>query len=375
MRSLAIARNIFCGMLVTAAPISAGVIAPSAPVNVYAVAISQARTLLQKDLGYVPGASIAVAVDGRVVWSEGFGYADLATKRPVTTETRFRIASISKPLTSVGLMRLVERGQLDLDAPIQTYVPTFPVPKEGTITTRLAAGHLAGIRHYKGRETRSNHAYPNVTAGLEIFAHDPLLSSPGARFHYSSYGWDLISAAMEGASHREFLDYMQREVFDPLHLTHTGPNRAGVEDPALTHFYDHSLSGRYVPAPDIDVSYKWAGGGFVSTPEDLVRFGSVLLRPGFLKPESLSALFTSQKTRAGKPTNYGIGWFIGRAGKSGPTYFHTGGIIGSTTILLIRPHSRVVVALVCNVTNSSIIQEAFPIADLFAIPPAPAHAG
>ena len=111
-------------------------------------AIARAREIVATKLApAVPGLSVAVGVDGAIVWSEGFGYADLAAKKPVTRDTRFRIGSISKSIAAAGLMLLVERGQLDLDAPVQKYVPDFPVKKEGVITTRLLAGHLAGIRH------------------------------------------------------------------------------------------------------------------------------------------------------------------------------------------------------------------------------------
>src|SRR5262245_60404762 len=108
-------------------------------------AISHARALVRDQMApKVPGMSVAIGIDGVVVWSEGFGFKDLAEKIPVSSSTKFRIGSVSKSLTSAGLALLAERGKLDLDAPIQTYVPDFP-QKDGTITTRLLGGHLAGI--------------------------------------------------------------------------------------------------------------------------------------------------------------------------------------------------------------------------------------
>src|SRR5208283_5675830 len=99
----------------------------------------------------IPGISMTVAVDGKIVYSEGFGYADLEERVPVWPTTKFRIGSISKPLTAVGLMELVQGGKVDLDAPVQKYVPTFP-DKGAVITVRMVAGHLGGIRHYQGEE-------------------------------------------------------------------------------------------------------------------------------------------------------------------------------------------------------------------------------
>src|SRR5213075_3113667 len=146
----------------------------------------------------IPGFALAVAVDGRIVWSEAFGYANLATKRPTTPTTQFRIGSVSKPLTADAVAQLYEAGKLDLDAPVQRYVPTFP-DKGAPITTRLLGGHLAGIRHYQGDEFTLNKPFPNVTAGLSIFQNDSLVAPPGTRFSYSTYGFNLVSAVVEGA--------------------------------------------------------------------------------------------------------------------------------------------------------------------------------
>jgi serine beta-lactamase-like protein LACTB, mitochondrial len=110
-------------------------------------AVKEARARVLEDfVPKVPGLAAAAGLDGKLIWSEGFGLADLQAKKPVSTETLFRIGSISKPVTAAGLMRLVERGQLDLDADIHRYVPDFP-DKGQVITTRELAGHLAGIRH------------------------------------------------------------------------------------------------------------------------------------------------------------------------------------------------------------------------------------
>src|SRR6266849_3757702 len=160
----------------------------------YRTAIDAARRLVCDSLApRIPGLQVAVAVDGKLVWSAAFGYADLARHAWVTRTTMFRIGSVSKPLTAVALAQLVEQGTLDLDAPVQRYVPSFP-EKPCPVTTRELAGHLAGIRHYQGDEFLSNTPYPSVTAGLAIFERDSLLFEPGTRFSYSSYGFNLISA-------------------------------------------------------------------------------------------------------------------------------------------------------------------------------------
>ncbi|MGW8283054.1 MAG: serine hydrolase domain-containing protein, partial [Gemmatimonadota bacterium] len=157
-----------------------------------APAVEYARAILEmmRTERGVPGLSAAVGIDGRIVFAEGFGWADLENRSPATAATKFRIGSVSKPLTAAAIGILVERGKLDLDTAVQAYVPDFP-DKRWPVTSRLVAGHLAGIRHYDGEEFLSTRRYETVSEGLEIFADDPLLFEPGERFQYSSYGWNL----------------------------------------------------------------------------------------------------------------------------------------------------------------------------------------
>ncbi|HJS42020.1 MAG TPA: serine hydrolase domain-containing protein [Gemmatimonadales bacterium] len=301
----------------------------------------------------IPGFALAVAVDGKLVWSEAFGYADLEAKRPTTTLTQFRIGSVSKPLTAAAVGRLYEAGRLDLDAPVQRYVPAFP-EKGAPITTRLLGGHLAGVRHYQGDEFNLNRRFPTVTAGLSLFQNDPLVAPPRTRFLYSSYGFNLISAVVEGASGEQFLAYMSRQVFTPLGMTHTAADKNDSLIPDRTRFYERTESGRFVPAPTVDNSYKWAGGGFLSTAEDLVKFGSAHLSPGYLQAATLELLFTPQRTTSGEVTGYGIGWSIGTDTLGHRYVSHGGGSHGGTTAFGVDRDSRVVIALVTNLSDAQL---------------------
>lgn len=330
---------------------------PAAPPPVaqrWAAAAARAHAIACEKLApTIPGFAIAVAVDGQIVWSEAFGYADLEAQRAATPATQFRIGSVSKPLTAAAIAQLFETGTLDLDAPVQRYVPTFP-EKGAPVTTRLVAGHLAGIRHYQGDEFTLNRRFPTVTAALSIFKDDSLLSPPGARFSYSSYGFNLLSAVVEGASREEFLAYMSRHVFKPLRMTATAPDRNDSLIPNRTRFYDRRADGGggYSLSQTVDNSYKWAGGGFLSTAEDLVRFGSALLGPGFLKGATLEVLFTPQHTTAGETTPYGIGWFVAKDSLGHRYVYHGGGSVGGTTAFGVDRDSRVVFALVTNLSGA-----------------------
>lgn len=325
---------------------------PAQAVQPYAEARAHARKIGNELLARgIPGLALAVAVNGRLVYAEGFGYADLEERVPAWPTTKFRIGSTSKPLTAVALMQLVEQGKVDLDAPVQKYVPSFP-DKGAKITPRLLAGHLAGIRHYKDDEFLIAKHYDSVLEGLKIFQDDPLVAAPGTKFSYSSYGFNLLSAVIQSAAGENFISYMQEHVFTPLGLVDTlaDQNRPIVEQ--RSRFYEREKDGTLDNAPYVDNSYKWAGGGFLSTAEDLVRFGSALLRPGFLKPESLRLLFTSQKTVSGQETGYGMGWFVGKSQSGQPIYQHAGGSVGGTSQLIIYPDSGLVVALVTDLGDA-----------------------
>lgn len=297
----------------------------------------------------VPGLAVSIAVGDQLVYSKGFGYADLEQMVPVDpAKTKFRIASISKTLTADALMHLVEAGKIDLDAEVQTYVPSFP-KKRWPVTVRQVAGHIGGIRHYRGDEFLMSEHFDNVSQGLKIFEEDTLLFQPGEKYSYSSYGYNLISAVIEGASGMDYLTFMQSNVLSKLGLENTVPDLIYDIIPNRGRYYQ-MIDNKLINAYFVDNSYKWAGGGYLSTTEDLIKFALAHKQPGYLKASSLTELTTSQKTNDGKETNYGIGWF-NRTDKNGNNYIgHSGGAIGGSSLFLIYPEHNITLAVT---TNSS----------------------
>ncbi|KAL6075046.1 LACTB protein [Balamuthia mandrillaris] len=272
---------------------------------------------------------------------------------------------------------------------------------EKEITTRRVAGHIGGIRHYKDRaEFESAKHYENVSDALAIFQKDPLDCLPGEKYHYSTYGWNLISAVVEAASGEDFLTFMQNNVFDVLGMNHTQPEYHDPILPNRTRYYVRdNTTGRLRNAPYVDNSNKWAGGGFIATAEDVAKFGNALLAGEILKFSTVSLLFKPQvavprSTKAKKfkkgpirDMGYGIGFFS-MDGKSvnghktnkqaeetfaafveaeankknipGETYtrisqdhiiFHTGGAVGGSSVLTILPEEGIVVAIITNLEN------------------------
>ncbi|MBM42219.1 MAG: D-alanyl-D-alanine carboxypeptidase [Acidobacteria bacterium] len=319
----------------------------------YASVVEEARRLViadQAERGY-PGIAIAVSVDGETVWSEGFGYADLEHRVPMWPSAKFRVGSISKSMTAAAAATLVEAGRLDLDVPIQRYVPSFP-EKAHPITARQLGGHLGGIRHYKGDENLINEQYDTVSEALLIFAADPLEHPPGSEFLYTSHGFNLLSAVVEGAAGEDFLTYMRHAVFRPLGMGDTVADHVAPIIAGRTSYYVRDDAGQVVNAPWVNNSYKWAGGGFLSTTEDVLRFANAHLGDEYLSREARRLLFAEQRNAAGEGTGYGLGWFVDTGDDGRRLLFHAGGSIGGTSLMIMQPETGVVVVGLINLSGA-----------------------
>jgi len=324
----------------------------------------------------IPGLSIAVGHHGQQVWLEAFGVSDLAQGTPLTTSSVFPLGSTSKALTSLALGKLVEEKKLDLDAPIQTYVPYFP-QKQHRITARLLAGHLSGLRDYdmQAGEYHNTRVFSSVREAVGVFQDSPLLFEPGTKHAYSAYNFVLLSAAIEGASGEDFLTFMKTRVFTPLGLTRTGLDRRPAEMPGLVTCYLAGFGGVPVPTNPLNVSNKWAAGGFVSTPSELVRVGNALLRGEIVRPETFALLTTPQKLKNGEDSgaHYGLGWRSGKeklpvSGREVQAVHHGGTAHGAMSFFVLFPEHGLVVSLHTNLLVqpfTDFSKEAFYIADLF----------
>jgi serine beta-lactamase-like protein LACTB, mitochondrial len=313
----------------------------------YRQAIRADRTLLRrlKEGLHAPGLSLTVAAGGKIVWSVSCGYADVKSRRPVTARTRFRIGSVSKTLTATVLADYAESGRVDLDAAVDRYVD-FP-SHSGAITLRRVAGHLAGIRHYESQaEAVNRRHFASVTATLALFAGDPLVAEPGSRFSYSSYGYDVIGAALERVSGSDFPSLVREAVLAPAHLRET--TLATAPRAARATFYELKDSGGVRVAPPIDLSDRLPAGGFLSTAEDLARFGIALTDGTLVGKETAAMMFRSQRTTAGEETGYGLGFEV-HPSPFGLFVGHTGAVAGGTAALAIHVKTGTGLALTTNV--------------------------
>ncbi len=311
---------------------------------------ARAQALTEKALveGRLPGLQAAVLVRGEIVFSAALGQCNLEHAVATTPATRMRIGSITKTFTASLLALLVEEETLDLDVPVRTYVPGFPA-KSHPMTLRQLAGHLSGMPHYQPAEFVNRRHYASVTEALEKFRDRELLFPPGERFEYSSFGWNLVGAAIEGAAGKPFLELLQERVLRPLDLHDTLPDRA---TPLVAHraqAYVTTSTG-HLNTPAIDQSDAWPSAGLLSSAEDLVRFAHAMWQ-GRLVPRSTTERFaTAMQTDSGESTGYGIGWqdqdLAGHRFKG-----HGGSHVGATADLWYQPEQGVAIALITN-TNS-----------------------
>lgn len=301
-----------------------------------------------------PGLSIAVVDDLQVAYQRGYGRADVENDVPATPESVYRLASISKMLTAVAVLQLVESGKLDLAAPIQTYVPEFP-RKEWPLSAEHLLKHQGGIRHYRGREAESAEHYDRVRDALCVFQDDPLLFAPGEKFSYTTYGYNLLGAAVEGASGQDYVSYVRLRIAEPAGMKSLRPDHPGEIIP-------HRAAGyRRGPPPDralqndvaVDVSNKIPGGGWCSTPGDLARFAIALVDERLVSHATLERMWTPQPTAGGEPTLAGFGCFVQGEGDD-RRVSHSGGQPKVSTLLVIWPRRRQAVALMCNLRGAEL---------------------
>ncbi len=317
----------------------------------------------ERDRQGIPGLSVALAV-GEVVWTEGFGLADLENNVPANGETVYRLASVSKPITALAVLQLAERGKLDLDAPVQDYVPEFP-EKPWPITSRQLLAHLGGIRHYRGDEIQSTKQYRSVIDGLAIFQDDDLLHEPGSAYSYTTYGYNLLGAVIEGASGENYVEYVQANIFEPAGMTQIFVDEVAAIIPGRAQGYVKGRNGELRNSNLADTSYKIPGGGWCSTAEDLVKFAQAVQSHQFVNAETCESMFTRQKTTSGDKIAYGLGWRI--ADRNGVREVsHSGAQQRVATLLYLRPDDRrgVAVALMANLERSQLSDLARTIADL-----------
>jgi CubicO group peptidase (beta-lactamase class C family) len=334
-------------------------------------AVERGRQIMRAGLAEqnLPGLSVAVGADAEIVWAEGFGWANLENREPVTPATPFRIGTASTVLTSAAVGLLLEKDRLSLDEKIQKYVPEFP-ESQWPVTLRQLMGHLAGVRTDGGDEGPlfSRHCQRPVEA-LPVFTGRPLLFEPGTQYRYSSYGWIVVSAAIEAAADEPLFTFMRKQIFEPLGMADTRADFATAR--ATSYFPRFAAEPRYGLHLMREIDYSCYAGSsvFQSTPSDLVRFGLAISNGRLLQPATVQLLQTPQRLTSGQETGYGLGWdleAVTLSGEPAHSVGHDGAALGGTVAsLLTFPERGLVVAVTSNISYAGTFSLASEIAQAF----------
>jgi len=299
----------------------------------------------QMALDKVPGLSVGFIKDD-FIWVQGFGYSDLENRVPAKPESAYRLASVTKTMTAVAVLQLVEAGKIDLDAEVQTYVPSFP-KKKWPVTVRHLLGHLGGISHYRNHDVEGRiKVHMNTQDALAVFQDFDLVAQPGTRYNYSSYGYNLLGAVIEGASGMPYGDCIKKHIFEPLSMENSRMDSPEDLIPNRVEGY-RLIRGEVKNSEFVDISSRFAAGGTRSTVVDLLKYARGIMEGKLLKEETWSKMFTSMATQAGFLTGYGMGWNV-RPLRGHFQVSHGGGQPETTTYLLILPREKFAAALGAN---------------------------
>ncbi|MFN7996439.1 MAG: serine hydrolase [Bryobacteraceae bacterium] len=334
-----------------------------APRHDYAAIAAALEPFIQQELAaqQLPAISIALVDGDEIVWARGFGYAGPDAKTPATADTIYRVGSVSKLFTDIGIMQLVERGELSLDAPVTEYLPGFHPhnPFGRPITLRELMSHRSGLV----REPAVGHYFdptgPSVAATVESLNPTTLVYEPGTHTKYSNAGITVAGYFLEKRSGRPYAQYLKSAVLEPMGLHHSAfePEPDLVRNLAKASVWTYD--GRVFEAPTFQLGIGPAGCLYTSV-LDLGRFLSVLFARGrssegqVLKPETLEQMWQPQFAKAGQKGGFGIGFHVSDF-EGHRLVGHGGAIYGFATELAALPDDKLGVVAVTTKDSSNAV--------------------
>lgn len=308
----------------------------------------------------IPGMSISVSYNGKTIFSEGFGYADLENKIPVNpSSTKFDIGSVSKVITATTLARLAEMKTIDLDESAYFYLDSLP-KKQYDFTVRQVGGHLSGIVRNPNGYQFTDSTFANIKDFYSAFEKDKLLFKPSSKVLYSNLGYRLLGLIIEKQYKKTLTESQKELVLDKLNMTNTIPDCLCIDDKNSAKLYSWDEKDN-TEVKRISCEFQYAEGCYLSTTEDLIKLGNALLFPDkLLKKETLVQFILSQKLDDGKKTGYGIGLQSQKDENGNFYYGHAGNWIGSRAFLYVYPNSKLVVTVLANRRFSKTYKDIVP---------------
>lgn len=317
------------------------------------------------DLTNLPGMAISVSYKGEIIYSEGFGYEDIERRIYVRPDTTiFRLADMSKPISSVLMMMLVEEGKLDLDSPVLNYVDYFS-HKDYPFTLRQLACHTAGIRPLGIDEKYIDRDFSTLKKGIKLFRKDKLLFKPETEFLYSDHGWSLIGASIEHAFGYDFKRIIEDQLLDDLSIENIYLEGFGTDIANMAKGYAHDQYSDIQYAVQANYSHVSPGMAFASSANALLKFANSVMYSKTIHVQSRDAMLEPCTLRNGDQLSYALGWMINEDHQGRKWYGHSGSGVGSSGMLLIYPDHELVIVVLLNLTDAKIRDVPFKIADQF----------
>lgn len=319
----------------------------------------------------IVGISIALVRDGRIVHTQHFGWEDRENQIPASDDTMYRWASISKPLTAIVAMQLWEKGRMDLDCDIRQYISEFPPPADQKlITSRQLLCHQGGIVHYtngpviKTPRPDLNGRYFDIIDALDTFKESPLVAIPGEAYSYTTHGYILLGAAVQRAGDQPYPEQVRDRITQPLGMTTLQPDYQWEVIPHRAVGYrqarrrpaaegEAEAPVQMITSTNTDVSWKLAGGGWISNVSDLALLGLGMLEHKLVTPETRELMWTRQQTADGATTSYGLGFQIAQLDGE-LLVSHGGSQEKSRTLLTMLPGHNAAVAIMCNTEGTNL---------------------
>ena len=306
------------------------------------------------DNGIVMGASGTVSVNGEYALNMSGGYANKKENIEFSNTTLTRTASIAKPMTAIAVLQLYEKGLVNLEAPIQTYIPEFPKKEKGTIKVKHILNHSSGISAYQSVEEMQNiKEYPTLTEAMKVFMDRPLLREPGIEEFYTSYGYVVLGVLIERVSGQTYEAYMQEHIWNKADMQNTGVEKANKTYENKSELY-HRRNKRKVKLskqPN-NLSNRVPGGGFYSTTEDIVKFGQAVIDHKLISEETTKLMLQKHDVKYdGNP--YAYGWFLyGQEPNRQELFGHGGEQTGVSAQIMIVPSRNIVIVIMTNTSGS-----------------------
>lgn len=291
--------------------------------------------------------AVLLARDGRVLLKRGYGMADLEQSVPCSTKTKFRLASLSKQFTAMGVLILQHQGRLSVDDPVSLHIPDCPAAWSG-ITIHHLLTHTSGIPNFTSfPDYLRRMPFPSsLLETIARFRDMPLDFPPGERYSYSNSGYAVLAYVIERVSGQAYGELLRNAIFEPLGMANTGCDSATPVIKARARGYATGPNG-FVNAAYIDMSIHTGNGSLYSTLDDMLKWDQALYTEKLVPLRLLDLAFTPFKG------NYGYGWLIdNRHGRL--RISHTGGINGFSTHIARYPHDRACVILLSNVEGANV---------------------